>query len=110
MINGATRLCYGVATYEIYLIKKRISFLSISVYLSTCLSISLTIASTILGVSLKGTISGLFRDSPLSNRQSKSQLMFSALMVSMRMFSVWRSPRPVRGKEVKKEKRSGEGR
>lgn len=46
------------------------------------------------GVRRKGTISGLARLRPLSNRQSKSQLMFSALLVSIRIFSVCRSPSP----------------
>jgi hypothetical protein len=52
-------------------------------------------ASTMLGVRRKGTISGRASDNPLSKRQSKSQFMFSAFVVSIRTFSVWRSPRPV---------------
>ena len=55
----------------------------------------LTIASTMLGVRRNGTISGRASDNPLSNRQSKSQFIFSAFVVSMRTFSVWRSPRPL---------------
>jgi hypothetical protein len=58
-------------------------------------SIQRTIASTMLGVRRKGTISGRASDNPLSKRQSKSQLMFSAFVVSIRTFSVWRSPSPV---------------
>ena len=46
------------------------------------------------GVRRNGTISGLFSPSPLSKRQSKSQLMFSAFVVSISIFSVWRSPSP----------------
>lgn len=72
-----------------------LTMLDISHFSSFFSSIQRTMASTMLGVRRKGTISGRASDSPLSKRQSKSQFMFSAFVVSIRTFSVWRSPRPV---------------
>lgn len=72
-----------------------LTVLHISNYFSYFSLIQRTMASTMLGVRRNGTISGRASDNPLSKRQSKSQFMFSAFVVSIRTFSVWRSPSPV---------------
>ena len=65
-----------------------LTVLHISNYFSYFSLIQRTMASTMLGVRRNGTISGRASDNPLSKRQSKSQFMFSAFVVSIRTFSV----------------------
>mmetsp|Transcript_14883 Transcript_14883/g.51478 ORF Transcript_14883/g.51478 Transcript_14883/m.51478 type:complete len:213 (-) Transcript_14883:2170-2808(-) len=51
-------------------------------------------ASTMWGVSRKGTISGVLSRVPLSKMQSKSTWTCSPRSMSTMMFSPWRSPKP----------------